>query len=56
MPYTCSVVFLTRVRSAAAKAGDDAADAEWVALADHVELAFDHAEAIAVARRMLRKT
>jgi 8-oxo-dGTP diphosphatase len=53
--HTCSVVFLTRVRRAVAKAGDDAAEAGWVGLSQKVELAFDHAEAIAAARRMLRK-
>jgi 8-oxo-dGTP diphosphatase len=53
--HTCSVVFLTRVRSATAKAGDDAAEAEWVGLAQKVELAFDHAQVLAEARRVLAK-
>lgn len=53
--HTCSVAFLTRVRQATPKAGDDAADAEWVARWWKVEMAFDHARILADARRMLRK-
>ena len=54
--HTCSVVFLTRVTSATATAGDDAADAQWISLTQKVELAFDHAHILAEAKRVLRKT
>jgi len=40
--HTCSIVFLTRVRRATPRAGDDAAAAEWVESWSKVELAFDH--------------
>lgn len=40
--HTVSVVFRTRVRSAKATAGDDAAGAEWIDDWRKVELAFDH--------------
>jgi 8-oxo-dGTP diphosphatase len=53
--HVCSVVYLTRVARAAARAGDDAAAAEWVADWKKVELAFDHAAILADAARMLRK-
>jgi 8-oxo-dGTP diphosphatase len=53
--HTCSVVFLTRVKSAQAKAGDDAAGAEWIDRGAKVDLAFDHAQVLADARRALRK-
>jgi 8-oxo-dGTP diphosphatase len=53
--HTCSVVFLARVARAAAKAGDDAAAAEWVKDRSKVELAFDHAAILADAARMLRR-
>jgi 8-oxo-dGTP diphosphatase len=53
--HTCSVVFLARVARAAARAGDDAAAAEWVTDWSKVELAFDHAAILADAARMLRK-
>jgi 8-oxo-dGTP diphosphatase len=53
--HTCSVVFLTRVRSATPKAGDDAADAAWVENWADVELAFDHGQILADAKRALRK-
>src|SRR5258705_7256203 len=39
--HTSSVAFLTRVRGATAKAGDDAAAAEWIKDWSKVELAFD---------------
>ena len=54
--HTCSVVFLTRVRSATAKAGDDAAAVEWVENWSRIDLAFDHARVLADAKRALRKT
>ena len=53
--HTCSVAFLARVRSATPKAGDDAADAEWVENWWNAELAFDHGRILADARRALRK-
>lgn len=53
--HTCSVAFLTRVRSAVAKAGDDAQAAEWVARWSDLELAFDHAKILADAKRVLKR-
>jgi len=53
--HTCSVVFLARVARAAARAGDDAAAAEWVADWSKVVLAFDHARILSDAARMVRK-
>jgi 8-oxo-dGTP diphosphatase len=53
--HTCSVAFLTRVRSATAKAGDDAAAVEWVENWSNLELAFDHARIVRDARRTLRR-
>ena len=53
--HSCSVVFLTRVARAAAKAGDDAAATEWVKDWSKVDLAFDHAAILADAARMLRQ-
>lgn len=53
--HTCSVVFLARVARAAAKAGSDAAAAEWVKDWSKVDLAFDHAAILADAARMLRQ-
>jgi 8-oxo-dGTP diphosphatase len=53
--HTCSAVFITRVRSATAKAGDDAAAAEWIEDWSKLDLAFDHAKILADARRLLRK-
>jgi 8-oxo-dGTP diphosphatase len=53
--HTCAVVFLTTVRQATARAGDDAAAAEWVDSGSKIELAFDHARVLADARRMMRK-
>jgi 8-oxo-dGTP diphosphatase len=52
--HTCSVAFLTRVARATAKAGDDAAAAEWVKGWSRLDLAFDHARIVADARRLLR--
>jgi 8-oxo-dGTP diphosphatase len=42
------------VRSAVAKAGDDAATAEWVDDWSGIDLAFDHAKVLADANRALR--
>lgn len=53
--HTCSVTFLTRIKSAAAVAGDDAAAAEWVPLASRPRMAFDHGKILQDARRMLRQ-
>lgn len=40
--HTASAAFLTRVRRADAKAGDDAAAAEWVENWRRLDFAFDH--------------
>jgi len=53
--HTCSVAFLTHVTRATAKAGDDAAAAEWVERWQQVELAFDHANIVRDAVRHLRR-
>jgi len=53
--HTCTVAFLTRIRSARARAGDDAAAAEWLDDWSNVDLAFDHALILADANRALRK-
>ena len=53
--HTCSVAFLARVKSAAAKAGDDAAAVEWVVPRPGLELAFDHAKILEDAMRMVRR-
>ncbi len=50
--HTASVVFMTRVRSSKAQAGDDAAETEWVANWRRLPLAFDHAKILADAARM----
>jgi 8-oxo-dGTP diphosphatase len=47
--------FATRVARATPMAGDDAAAAEWVADWKTVKMAFDHADIIADAVRVLRK-
>ena len=51
--HTCSVVYATRVRSAKAVAGDDAAAIEWVADWRRASLAFDHAQIVRDAWRKL---
>lgn len=53
--HNVSVAFVTRVARATPMAGDDAAAAEWVADWKKIDMAFDHAEIIADAARMLRK-
>jgi hypothetical protein len=50
------VVFLTRVRSPKAVAGDDAAAAEWVTDWKKEALAFDHALVLRDAMRLLKKS
>ena len=52
--HTCSVAFLTRVARATARAGDDAAAAQWVQRWSQLDLAFDHARIVSDARRLLR--
>lgn len=54
--HTCAVVFLVRVRSAKARAGDDAAAVEWIEDWSTIKLAFDHARILADARRAIRKS
>lgn len=54
--HTCTIAFLTRIKSAVAKAGDDAAAAAWVENWPKADLAFDHAQILADAKRALRKT
>jgi 8-oxo-dGTP diphosphatase len=50
--HTCSVVYLTRVKDAPPKAGDDAAAAEWVGDWRNLTLAFDHALILRDAERL----
>ena len=51
--HTCSVAYLARVGRAEVVAGDDAAAAEWVADWRREKLAFDHAQIIADAEKIL---
>ena len=51
--HTCSVAYLARVGRAEVTAGDDAAEAEWVADWRGEKLAFDHAQIIADAEKLL---
>jgi 8-oxo-dGTP diphosphatase len=53
--HTCSVVFLAAAPRAKPAAGDDAAAAEWVKDWTKVDLAFDHAEILADARKLMRR-
>ncbi|MGE3064709.1 MAG: NUDIX domain-containing protein [Hyphomicrobiaceae bacterium] len=53
--HSVSVAFLTRVRSATPRAGDDAADALWVTDWRSLPLAFDHAKILSDAASMLRR-
>jgi 8-oxo-dGTP diphosphatase len=53
--HTVSVVFLTRVGRATAKAGDDAADVAWAANWRTLPLAFDHAQILSDGMRMARR-
>jgi len=52
--HTIGVAFTARVRSAEARAGDDAAAAEWVRSWRKERLAFDHAQIIKDAVRVLK--
>jgi 8-oxo-dGTP diphosphatase len=51
--YTCSVAYLARIDRAPVRAGDDAAAAEWVADWRAETLAFDHAQILADAEKLL---
>ena len=51
--HTCSVAYLAQVGRADVTAGDDAAAAEWVADWRRQKLAFDHAQIIADAEKLL---
>lgn len=53
--HCISAVYLTRVRSSNAVAGDDAAAAEWIEDWRRVDLAFDHASVLREAMRLLRR-
>ena len=50
-----AVSYLARVRSTEAVAGDDAAAVEWVSDWRRLELAFDHADTLRDAMRLLRR-
>lgn len=52
--HTCSVAYLARVVTAEPVAGDDAAAAEWVTDWRSQKLAFDHAQILADAERLLK--
>ena len=51
--HTCSVAYLGRIASAEPHAADDAAAAEWVADWRAADLAFDHAQILSDAERLL---
>lgn len=53
---TTTVAFLIRGRPGRPRSGDDAADAAWVPLSEARPLAFDHAEILRDAVRLLRRT
>ena len=53
--HSVAVVYLTRVRSPKAVAGDDAAAADWVEDWSKEALAFDHALILRDAMRLLKK-
>lgn len=52
--HTVSPAYLTRLRSAAPKAGDDAASAEWVENWRSLKLAFDHNKIVRDAVKLMR--
>lgn|SRR5262245_3851958 len=52
--HTCSAVFLAKWARGRARAGDDAASAEWVADWRKADLAFDHARILADACKMVK--
>lgn len=51
--HTCSVAYMTKVRSTKAQAGDDAAELAWITNWRKEKLAFDHAKIIADAMRLV---
>jgi 8-oxo-dGTP diphosphatase len=51
--HTVSPAFFTKLRSAKARAGDDAAAAEWVVDFKRLKLAFDHNRIVRDALRLL---
>ena len=53
--HTCSIAYLARVGRAEPQAGDDAAAAEWVADWRAETLAFDHAQILADAEKLLKR-
>jgi 8-oxo-dGTP diphosphatase len=53
--HSVAVAFLARVRSPKATAGDDAAAVEWVDNWRRLDLAFDHADILRDAARLVRK-
>jgi len=53
--HTCAVAFLGRARKGTPRAGDDAAAAEWVDNWRAEKLAFDHAQILADAQRLLKR-
>lgn len=52
--HTCSVAYLARVVGAEPQAGDDAAAAEWVADWRAAGIAFDHAQILSDAEKLLK--
>jgi 8-oxo-dGTP diphosphatase len=54
--HTCSIAYLARVGRAEPQAGDDAAVAEWVVDWHSQTLAFDHAQILADAEKLLKAT
>jgi 8-oxo-dGTP diphosphatase len=55
--WTVTVAYVGRVdRNAVAVAGDDAAEVEWFPIDALPEMAFDHRDILAVARKWLRRT
>jgi 8-oxo-dGTP diphosphatase len=51
--HTCSIAYLARIGRAEPRAGDDAAAAEWVADWRAEALAFDHAQILAKAEKLM---
>lgn len=51
--HSVAVAFLTRIRAAAPKAGDDAAAAEWVEGWRRAKLAFDHKDILRDAAKLM---
>ena len=51
--HTCSAAYLTRIGRAEPQAGDDAAAVEWVADWRAAMLAFDHAQILTDAEKLL---